>query len=118
MIKGYKVFNHDWTCRGFQYEVGKTYEFDGVPIVCEQGFHFCENLVDCFDYYEFDDANRVAEVIAHGIVDTKYDENKSCTNKIEIVRELSWREVLRLVNVGYHNTGCGNTANRLLERRL
>lgn len=20
-MKGYKVFNHDWTCRGFQYEV-------------------------------------------------------------------------------------------------
>lgn len=22
-IKGYKVFNPDWTCRDFQYEVGK-----------------------------------------------------------------------------------------------
>ena len=25
-MKGYKVFNPDWTCRNFQYEVGKTYE--------------------------------------------------------------------------------------------
>ena len=25
-IKGYKVFNPDWTCRNFQYEVGKTFE--------------------------------------------------------------------------------------------
>ena len=25
-VKGFKVFNPDWTCRGFQYEVGKTYE--------------------------------------------------------------------------------------------
>lgn len=25
-IKGYKVFNSDWTCRGFQYEVGKLFE--------------------------------------------------------------------------------------------
>lgn len=24
-IKGYKVFNPDWTCRNFQYEVGKTF---------------------------------------------------------------------------------------------
>ena len=25
-VKGYKVFNPDWTCRGFQYEVGKIFE--------------------------------------------------------------------------------------------
>lgn len=25
-IKGCKVFNHDWTCRGLQYEVDKTFE--------------------------------------------------------------------------------------------
>ena len=25
-IKGYKVFNPDWTCRDFQYEVGKTFK--------------------------------------------------------------------------------------------
>lgn len=25
-MRGYKVFNSDWTCRGFQYEVGKTFK--------------------------------------------------------------------------------------------
>lgn len=25
-MKGYKVFEPDWTCKGFQYEVGKTFE--------------------------------------------------------------------------------------------
>lgn len=30
-MKGYKVFNKDWTCRGFQYEVGKTYEMEKAP---------------------------------------------------------------------------------------
>ena len=29
-MEGYKVFEPDWTCRGFQYEVGKTFEEDGV----------------------------------------------------------------------------------------
>lgn len=24
VVKGYKVFNADWTCRGFQYVVGET----------------------------------------------------------------------------------------------
>lgn len=28
MVKGYKVFNQDWTCRGFQYEVGGIFEED------------------------------------------------------------------------------------------
>ena len=32
MVRGFKVFNPDWTCRGFQYEVGKTYEMEGEPL--------------------------------------------------------------------------------------
>ena len=46
VIKGFKVFNPDWTCnpngKPFQYEVGKTYEEDVKPMVCDRGFHFCE----------------------------------------------------------------------------
>lgn len=34
MMEGYKVFNHDWTCIGFQYEVGKTFEEDVTPSCC------------------------------------------------------------------------------------
>ena len=41
-VKGYKVFNPDWTCRGFQYEVGKIFEEDVKPSCCDRGFHFCE----------------------------------------------------------------------------
>ena len=40
-VKGYKVFDSDWTCRGFQFEVGKTFEEDVIPICCNRGFHFC-----------------------------------------------------------------------------
>ena len=39
-MKGYKVFNSDWTCRGYQYEVGKTYEILENPKCCEKGFIF------------------------------------------------------------------------------
>ena len=52
-IKAYKVFNPDMTCRGFQYEVGKEYEAKGKIIICENGFHACEKLSDCFNYYSF-----------------------------------------------------------------
>ena len=49
--KAYKGFNADMTCRDFQYEEGKTYEFDGEPKLCNCGFHACLNLADVFNYY-------------------------------------------------------------------
>lgn len=64
-VKGYKVFNPDWTCRNFQYQVGQTYEMEGPVIPCERGFHFCKNAADCFNHYAFNPENKVAEVIAH-----------------------------------------------------
>lgn len=66
MVKGYKVFNPDWTCKGFQYEVGKIFEKDVKPRCCDRGFHFCEKVADCFSYYSFNSKNKVAEVIALG----------------------------------------------------
>lgn len=105
-MKGYKVFNSDWICRDFQYKVGITYEMDEKPKCCEKGFHFCEKLIDCFDYYSFNRKNKVAEVEALGEIDRMG--KKACTNIIEIVRELSWEEVLRLVNLGDFCVGKGN----------
>ena len=109
LIKGYKVFNPDWTCRDFQYEVGKTYKIDVTPVICERGFHFCKEAKDCFNYYEFNSDNKVAEVIAHGQV---YEEVDKCaTNKIEIVREIPWHELLTIVNLGNYNSGYQNSGN-------
>jgi hypothetical protein len=109
VVIGYKVFNPDWTCRGFQYEVGKTFEHEGPIKMCGSGFHFCLKLSDCFNYYEFDSANKVAVVEAIGDVMTK--EDKSVTNKIVIVKELSWHEVLDMCNTGNCNTGNWNTGD-------
>ena len=110
MVKGYKVFNSDWTCRGFQYEVGKTYTLEGKPEMCVNGFHFCENLVDCFNYYDFSPNNKVAEIRAYNTI-LNNGRNKSCTNKIKIMKELSWEEVLRMVNSGDFNSGHHNSGN-------
>lgn len=110
-MKGYKVFNKDWTCRGFQYEVGKTYEMKKTPVCCNRGFHFCGKLINCFGYYDFDSENKVAEIEALGAIDDDGYEEKYCTNKIKIVRELSWHEVLDLVNTGKDNTGRKNTGD-------
>ena len=110
-MKGYKVFNPDWTCRGFQYNVGQVYEMDEKPIRCDRGFHFCTKASDCFKYYSFDPDNKVAEVEALGDIDTSKDDSKCSTNKIYIIREITWQEVLNLVNLGKGCTGLCNSGN-------
>ena len=108
-IRGYKVFNHDWTCRGFQYKVGETYEHKGNISICERGFHFCRDIAKCFNYYDFNPNNKVAEIEALGNVES--DDDKSVTDKIKIVREISWEEMLRLANSGKGNMGLENSGS-------
>ena len=108
-VKGYKVFNPDWTCKGKQYTCPGTFEEDVNPYVCNVGMHFCKNAADCFRYYDFDPNNHVAEVIAHGTV--AEGDDKCATNKLEIVREIPWAEVLEIVNTGKACTGRCNSGN-------
>ena len=108
-VKGYKVFNSDWTCRGKQYSCPGTFEEFVSPSVCNVGMHFCKNAADCFRYYDFDPNNHVAEVIAHGTV--AEGEDKCATNKLEIVREIPWAEVLEIVNTGKACTGRCNSGD-------
>ena len=110
-MKGYKVFNSDWTCRGYQYEIGKTYEIAESPKCCKVGFHFCEKLVDCFNYYSFDPNNKVAEIEAIGEIHFDDTNSKCCTNKIVILKELKWSEVLDMCNSGKGNSGHRNSGN-------
>ena len=66
-MRGYKVFNNDWTCRDFQYEVGKTYKHDGKISLCGSGFHFCEKAVDCFNYYGFSSENKDGQKLSRSV---------------------------------------------------
>ena len=109
MIKGYKVFNPDWTCIDKQYTCPGKFEEDIKLELCETGMHFCKKAVDCFNYYSFDSSNHVAEVIAYGDVLEKGD--KCCTDKLEIVREIPWAELLEMVNTGGGNTGNKNSGD-------
>ena len=109
-MKAFKVFNPDWTCQGFQYEVGKTYSMKEEPIFCGRGFHACKKVSDCFSYYSFDPKNKVAEVILSGII-IGQDGDKQVSNKIKIIKEITWEQMLVMANTGIGNSGYGNSGN-------
>ena len=106
---GYKAFNKDLTCKGFQYEIGKTYSIEGLPILCQQGFHFCENIIDTYKYYPMSDNTRICKIEAIGEIITN-DNIKYCTNKIKILEEIT-DDSKRKGNANSNNTGYCNSGN-------
>ena len=110
VVKGFKVFNPNWTCRDKQYSCPGHFEEDVIPSACNQGMHFCKKAADCFNYYQFNPENKVAEVAAYGTVVEEGD--KCCTDKLEIIREIPWQELLEIVNMGKGCTGLCNSGNR------
>ena len=108
-MKGYKIFNHDWTCRNKQYTCPGEFKENVKPIPCSSGMHFCPDLKDCFEYYQNNPNNHCAEVIALGEV--VQDGNKCVTNHLQIIREIPWDEVLKRVNQGNGCTGICNTGD-------
>ena len=109
-IRGFKVFNPDWTCRDKQYTCPGVFEENVIPSVCDRGMHFCKKAADCFNYYSFNPENKVAEVIA--LADRTVGDGEKCaTNHLEIVREISWQEVLEIVNTGKGCTGLCNSGD-------
>jgi len=94
-VKGVKAFNPDLTCRGFQYEIGKTYETDKKPIRCtENGFHFCEYPLDVLGYYKPTD--RFAEVVGSGQVDGDNADSKVAASKLHIETEIKLSQLAQL----------------------
>lgn len=120
-MKGYKVFNPDFTCKGMQFAANSEFKLEGKIELYSWGIHFCKNLTDCFSYYRFDPNNIVCEVTALGEVIESQDDTKVVTNIIKVGKKLSWEEVLSLVNSGnynsgkcnsgYHNSGDRNSGN-------
>ena len=82
IIKSYKGFNKDMTCRGKQYEEGKEYEEERAE-ACDCGMHACEYPLDCFGYY--DPAHSVYhEVEQSGEISRHDDDSKVASTKMKI----------------------------------
>ena len=87
-VHGFKGYDKNFKCRGFQYEVGKTYEHEGEAKMCESGFHFCEYPLDVFSYYPPADS-RYTEVVGEGCADNSgRDDTKVCASKLTIGAEI------------------------------
>ena len=91
----YKGFDKDFKCRGFQYEVGKTYEMDGNIACCRRGFHACESPMKVFDYYDML-TSRFAEVEQSGKIDKETVSTKTCSSRIKIKAELKLADIINL----------------------
>ena len=89
--KAYKAFNSDMTCREFQYEEGKTYEFDGELELCVRGFHACLRLTDVLNYY-FGELGKdivIHEVVLEGVSEEiSSDDSKVVAKKITIGKRI------------------------------
>ena len=92
IIKSYKGFNADMTCRGKQYEEGKEYKEQSAE-ACECGMHACEYPLDCFWYYP-PGTSVYHEVEQSGEVSRNGDDTKVASSKIKIGARLDIRGIV------------------------
>ena len=93
-IIAYKGFNQDWTCRGYQYEVGKTYVHKGDVKAYGSGFHAYEYPLDVLSYYS-PAVSKFAVVKMSGETSKDSDDTKIASAKITIETEINLPEMVK-----------------------
>ena len=109
-MKAYKGFNRDMTCRGFQFEEGKTYEHQGDVKLCESGFHACQDPMDCLRYYD-PRTSVYHEVEIDGVSGEPKEDTKVVGKKIRIGERMSIKSIVK-ASIEYVFAVCKNAENR------
>lgn len=86
--------------------IGQEYIYEGKIEICRSGFHACTELIDCFKYYAPVPWNKIAEVELSGKILLYKEDSKKCANKIKIIKELNWEEILNDISGGNDISGC------------
>ena len=114
-----KGFDGDLKCRGFQFEIGETYDTgandNNLSLCSNSVFHYCKSLQQVHDFYNVNDTNRFCEIEVLGAEIS--DDEKCGSNKIKILQEIVGEELNVLCgringNTGLFNTGDMNTGDR------
>ena len=112
-MTGYKATDMNGCCRGFKFEVGKTYTKDTpkeeLECCTDKVFHFCRELfaIEKASNYKLSES-RLFEVIAGDYVRSG---DKYGTNSLTILREIEGEEKLELINSGSCNSGSCNSGS-------
>ena len=110
---GYKATDMNGCCRGFKFEVGKTYTKDTpkeeLECCTDKVFHFCRELfaIEKESEYKLSES-RLFEVLAGDYVRNC---DKYGTNSLTILREIEEEEKQELITSGYMNSGTWNSGN-------
>jgi hypothetical protein len=97
VVISFKGFNADWTCRGFQYEIGGHYVGAGKAVRCgDGGFHACEMPLDTWNYYgpatsKFALVEQSGQIARGG----QGDDTKIASAEITIKAELKLPEIIK-----------------------
>lgn len=109
-VKGYKATKFNMMCRFVKFELGKTYKNEGVVSPCFNGFHFCENLEDVFDYYPENNC-MIFEVIGSGNI-VKHG-NKTVCSEIKFIRHIDMNDVRKIKRNKSATNACIDIINRI-----
>src|SRR3990172_8304544 len=94
-ITAFKGFDKDWSCRGFKYEIGKTYKEKGPIALCKSGFHACEAPLDIWGYYPPINGNAAAQVDLIGVSEEKGEDTKRVGSSIVVKAALSIADLVK-----------------------
>jgi len=116
---GYKAINENMQYKGFQFELGKWYEYEGGDKMCKSGFHFCEHPSGTWAYYNGAGTRRFkVEAEEVTLSEESGATRKHVAKRIRLVEEI-YHDSNRndgngntgKCNTGHYNTGHRNTGH-------
>ncbi|WP_434533702.1 DUF7666 domain-containing protein, partial [Dysgonomonas capnocytophagoides] len=93
IVHGFKGFDKDLKCRGYQFEIGKEFTEPKAKL-CNNGFHFCENPMDVFGYYPPSDS-RYCTIEGKNVSEEKESDSKRCSKTIKIKAEIGLPGIIK-----------------------